>query len=134
MSHLRDDPRKKGFATAEAKDSTIDLHTLLQPTNNTVVSAVAVITLQQASQSLSMEVLGRVDYDTRRIQTISARVSGRIEKLYVKYRYQHVHAGEKIMDIYSPELVTAQQDLLFVLHSDPATPPCSMPHGQNCNY
>jgi Cu(I)/Ag(I) efflux system membrane fusion protein len=53
------------------------------------------------------------------MQTIAAKVSGRIERLYVKYRYQHVHMGDKIMDIYSPELVTAQQDLLFVLHNDP---------------
>jgi Cu(I)/Ag(I) efflux system membrane fusion protein len=110
---------KKEFSTAEAKNSATDLHTLLRPTNSAVVSDIPVTALQQRSQSLSIETLGRVDYDTRRTQTISARFSGRIEKLYVKYRYQHVHAGDKIMDIYSPELVTAQQDLLFVLHNDP---------------
>lgn len=104
---------------AEAENTTVDLHTLLRPTNSAVVSGIPVTTLQSSSQSLSIEALGRVDYDTRRVQTIAARVSGRIEKLYVKYRYQHVHRGDKIMDIYSPELVTAQQDLLFVLHNDP---------------
>jgi len=109
---------KKEFSTAEAKNTTVDLHTLLQPTNSAVVSGVPVTTLQSSSQSLSIEALGRVDYDTRRMQTIAARVSGRIEKLYIKYRYQHVHTGDKIMDIYSPELVTAQQDLLFILHND----------------
>ena len=109
---------KKEFSTAEAKNTTVDLHTLLQPANSTVVSRVPVTTLQSSSQSLSIEALGRVDYDTRRVQTIAARVSGRIEKLYVKYRYQHVHTGDRIMDIYSPELVTAQQDLLFVQHND----------------
>ena len=110
---------KKEYAAAEAKDPTIDLHTLLRPTNSAVVSAVPVTTLQQSGQSLPIEALGRVDYDTRRSHTIAARFSGRIEKLYVKYRYQHVHQGDKIMDIYSPELVTAQQELLFVLHNDP---------------
>jgi Cu(I)/Ag(I) efflux system membrane fusion protein len=109
---------KKEFSTAEAKNTTVDLHTLLQPTNSAVVSGVPVTALQSSSQSLSIEALGRVDYDTRRVQTIAARVAGRIEKLYVKYRYQHVHTGDKIMDIYSPELVTAQQDLLFILHND----------------
>jgi membrane fusion protein, copper/silver efflux system len=106
-------------AAAEAKNVNLDLHTSLRPTNSAVVSGIPVTALQQGSQSLSIEALGRVDYDTRRTQTIAARFSGRIEKLYVKYRYQHVHAGDKIMDIYSPELVTAQQDLLFVLHDDP---------------
>src|SRR5258706_9962928 len=84
---------KKEFSTAEAKNSTVDLHTLLQPTNSAVVSGIPVTALLQTSQSLPIEVLGRVDYDTRRVQTISARISGRIEKLYVKYRYQHVHMG-----------------------------------------
>lgn len=111
---------KKEFSTAEAKNTAVDLHTLLQPTNSTVISGIPVTTLQSSRQTLQTEALGRVDYDTRRLQTIAAKVSGRIEKLYVKYRYQHVHTGDKIMDIYSPELVTAQQDLLFVLHNDPA--------------
>jgi Cu(I)/Ag(I) efflux system membrane fusion protein len=104
---------------AEAQNSSVDLHTLLRPTNSAVISDIPVTTLQYSSQTRQIEALGRVDYDTRRVQTISARVSGRIEKLYVKYRYQHVHIGDKIMDIYSPELVTAQQDLLFILHNDP---------------
>lgn len=104
---------------AEASNSNVDLHTLLRPTNSTVLSGIPVTTVREASPILSIEALGRVDYDTRRIQTIAARFSGRIEKLYVHYRYQHVHAGDRIMDIYSPELVTAQQELLFLLHNDP---------------
>jgi Cu(I)/Ag(I) efflux system membrane fusion protein len=39
--------------------------------------------------------------------------------LYVKYRYQPVHAGDKVMDIYSPELLTGQQNLLFLVKNDP---------------
>ena len=110
---------KKEFTTTEAGNETADLGTLIKPTNSFVVSTIPVTTLQKGTQSLNKEVLGRVDYDTRQLHTISARVSGRIEKLYVKYRYQHVHQGDKVMDIYSPELVTAQQDLLFLLHHDP---------------
>jgi membrane fusion protein, copper/silver efflux system len=87
--------------------------------DSSVLAGIPVTTLLQASPALSIKALGRVDYDTRRVQTIAARVSGRIEKLYIHYRYQHVHMGDPIMDIYSPELVTAQQDLLFLLHSDP---------------
>lgn len=109
--------------TAEAVYTSVDLHTLLRPTNSTVLAGIPVTTLQEASPTLSIKALGRVDYDTRRVRTIAARVSGRIEKLYVHYRYQHVHMGDKIMDLYSPELVTAQQDLLFLLHNDPGNTP-----------
>ena len=51
--------------------------------------------------------------------TISARVSGRIEKLYLKHTFQEISKGQKIMDIYSPELLTAQQNLLFLIKNDP---------------
>ncbi|HKZ66587.1 MAG TPA: efflux RND transporter periplasmic adaptor subunit, partial [Chitinophagaceae bacterium] len=36
-----------------------------------------------------------------------------------KYRYQHVMKGQRIMDIYSPGLLTAQQELLFLGKNDP---------------
>ena len=100
------------------EQAAVDIHTLLRPTNSAVISGIPVTVLRSSSPTLSIEALGRIDYDTRRVETISARVSGRIDKLYVKYRYQHVHMGDPIMDLYSPELVTAQQDLLFVLHND----------------
>jgi Cu(I)/Ag(I) efflux system membrane fusion protein len=60
-----------------------------------------------------------LQYDTRGMGTISARVSGRIEKLYLKYTFQDVNKGQKIMDIYSPELLTSQQNLLFLIRNDP---------------
>ena len=62
-----------------------------------------------------VEALGSIAYDTRQVESISARVSGRVEKLYVRYRYQKINKGDRIMDIYSPELLTAQQNLLFLL-------------------
>lgn len=97
----------------------IQLNDLLQPTDRFVVSSISVTTIKRASESIQINVLGTVAYDTRLVNTISARVSGRIEKLYVKYRYQHIMKGQRIMDIYSPELLTAEQELLFLIKNDP---------------
>lgn len=108
---------KKENASREV--AAIDLSTLLKPTDTYVISQIAVTTIEHASKPIAIEALGRVDYDTRYTNTISANVSGRIEKLYVKYRYQHIQKGSPVMDIYSPELVTAQQELLFLLKNDP---------------
>ena len=47
---------------------------------------------------------------------VTTRVNGYIEKLYVNYTGQVVNKGEKLMDIYSPELVAAQQELLTALN------------------
>jgi membrane fusion protein, copper/silver efflux system len=97
----------------------IQLDDLLQPTDQFVVSSIPVIHLQNQKKAVPVEVLGSVTYDSRHINSISARVSGRIEKLYVRYRYQHIHKGDRIMDIYSPELATSQQELLFLIKNDP---------------
>jgi Cu(I)/Ag(I) efflux system membrane fusion protein len=96
----------------------IELESLLKPVNEFVVTSLPVTTPQQKSVRVPVKVYGTLEYDTRAAGSISARVSGRVEKLYLRYRYQEVSAGQKIMEIYSPELVTAQQNLLFLLKSD----------------
>ncbi|MBN2163335.1 MAG: efflux RND transporter periplasmic adaptor subunit [Pontiellaceae bacterium] len=59
-----------------------------------------------------VRMVGKVDYDETRIATISARVPGRIERLYVDYTGIPVKKGEHLAEFYSPELLTAQQELL----------------------
>lgn len=103
--------------------SQIKLDDLLNPTNEYVVSSIPVTTIQQGEEQLEIESLGRISYDTRTIGSISSRISGRVEKLYVRYRFQKISKGQKIMDIYSPELVTAQQNLIFLLKNDPSNEP-----------
>jgi Cu(I)/Ag(I) efflux system membrane fusion protein len=97
-----------------------DLDALLKPTNEFVISTIPVTTVQKRAEQIEIEALGRIQYDTRQVGSISSRVSGRIEKLYVRYRYQKVSKGQRILDIYSPEMLTAQQDLLFLLKNDPS--------------
>ena len=101
----------------------IELNDLLQPTDRFVVSSLPVTTLKKSTESIEVEALGVVSYDTRLVNTVSARVTGRIEKLYVKYRYQHIMKGERLLDIYSPELLTTQQELLYLIRNDPSNSP-----------
>jgi len=104
--------------TGDKKITGVDLESLLKPTNEFVVSSIPVTTIQKREEQIEIEALGNIAYDTREVGSISARVSGRIEKLYVKYRYQKISKGQHILDIYSPELLTAQQNLLFLLKND----------------
>ncbi|WP_347243496.1 efflux RND transporter periplasmic adaptor subunit [Thermogutta sp.] len=55
---------------------------------------------------------GRIDFDETRLATISARFPGRLDRLYVDYTGVPVRLGDHLVDIYSPELVVAQQELL----------------------
>ncbi len=97
---------------------TVELESLLKPTNEFVVSSIPVTVMQKKEEPIEMEALGNISYDTREVGNISSRVSGRIEKLYVHYRYQKIQKGQKVFDIYSPDLMTAQQNLLFLLKND----------------
>ncbi len=98
--------------------SNIALETLLIPTNEAVVSFLAVTSPERRKMAVLVQAYGTIEYDTRYAFTISTRISGRIEKMYVRYRYQEIKKGQKIMDIYSPEILTAEQNLLFLLRSD----------------
>ena len=108
------------FGGEENVITDVNLNTLLRPTNIYVISTIPVTTIQQSEEQIEVEALGTVQYDTRAIGSISSRVGGRIEKLYLKYTFQDVNKGQRVMDIYSPELLTAQQNLLFLIKNDPA--------------
>jgi len=100
------------------KVSDKQLELLLKPTNEYVLSKIKTIRLSHQEMPLEFELTGRITYDTRLINTVASRVSGRIEKLHVKYRYQPVKKGEKLMDIYSKDLLTEQENLLYLLKND----------------
>lgn len=104
--------KKSGQASEGAG---ISLNTVLQPVNSSVIASIGVIRPEQKQSSVQIQGEGYLDFDTRTFNNIAARFSGRIEKLYIKYAFQEIHKGERIFDIYSPEMLTAQQDLLYVV-------------------
>jgi Cu(I)/Ag(I) efflux system membrane fusion protein len=97
----------------------ISLSTVLQPVNSSVVASVNVVSPQEKEISATIPADGYLDFDTRTYNNIAARFSGRIEKLYIKYAFQEIRRGERIFDIYSPDLVSAQQDLIYLVKSSP---------------
>lgn len=54
--------------------------------------------------------VGRVDYDERRVKHVASRIPGRVEHLHVDFAGMRVERGQPLLDIYSPELVTALAD------------------------
>lgn len=59
--------------------------------------------------------VGRVEADESRQATINAKIEGWIEKLYVDTTGSYVQKGQRLADIYSPELVATQQEFLTAL-------------------
>lgn len=64
-----------------------------------------------------IRLFGNISFDETQIADISAYFSGRIERLFVNYEGIPVKAGDHLAEIYSPDLITAQQELKEALRA-----------------
>jgi Cu(I)/Ag(I) efflux system membrane fusion protein len=104
-------------ATTTANEP-LGLKTVVRPVNESVIASVKVVQPVLKELPLTLEAQGYIIYDPRKEFTVSARYAGRIDRLYVKTPFQRVAKGEKLMDIYSPDILTAQQELIYLLNND----------------
>ncbi len=82
-----------------------------------VVNNLGVRTAQAKMDLMRSEIqtVGYVRYDEDQLVHIHPRVNGWIEKLYIKASGDPVKKGEPLYNIYSPELVNAQEELVMAL-------------------
>lgn len=66
--------------------------------------------------------VGRVEYDERRLAFVNTKFAGWIERLDVDFTGVFVQKGQTLMAIYSPELVSAQEEYLLVLKATRSLP------------
>jgi Cu(I)/Ag(I) efflux system membrane fusion protein len=91
---------------------------LLRPTDQFVVGDFHTTTPKDTTISSELHLPGLVAYDPNSSVNIAARISGRIEKMYVNYKFQKVNKGQKLFDLYSPELLTEQQNYIYLITND----------------
>jgi multidrug efflux pump subunit AcrA (membrane-fusion protein) len=80
-----------------------------------VVQNIGVKTAPVERRTLSRRIraVGRVSYDERLVSHVHTKVQGWVEKLYVDFEGQMVSRGEPLLEVYSPELVSTQEELLL---------------------
>lgn len=105
-------------ASHVASDSD-DLAMPVESTNRKVISSQTVVKPERQAQSNPVDAYGFISLDERRSNQVAARVGGRIETLYVKYENQYVRKGDKILDLYSVDLNTYQEELIYAQEIDP---------------
>jgi len=76
---------------------------------------VRTVTAKYSQLHDQIDTVGYVGYDEDKLVHVHPRVKGWVEKLYVKAIGDPVQKGQKLYDIYSPELVNAQEELLLAL-------------------
>ena len=76
------------------------------------IAAIQTSAVVRREVSITLRMAGKLEVDETRVREISAWVPGRIDRLYIDYTGVPVRRGEKLFDLYSPQLYTAQEELL----------------------
>ena len=89
--------------------------TVLKMTEDAVKLAQIKTTVVSSTSSPLENVIrlnGRVKADETKVASIVTHIPGRIERLYINFTGDYVKKGQKIAEIYSPELIAAQRELI----------------------
>ena len=105
----------KKNGVAEDIEVTNDVKSVLKSPNELVVASAPTTKGVFKTVRVPVYTEGVVAYDPQNINTVATKISGRLEKMFIKFAFQQIKAGQIVAEIYSPELVTAQMELLFLL-------------------
>ena len=100
-----------GADTSDSQASNQRAEVRIDPT---VVQNMNVTTekVQRRDISRRIRTVGYLDYDEDHMVTVTTKYSGYVETVFVNYLGQPVHKGEPLFEVYSPELIQTQQELL----------------------
>ncbi|MDQ8202055.1 efflux RND transporter periplasmic adaptor subunit [Pelagicoccus sp. SDUM812003] len=75
--------------------------------------------VQRRFPEAEIRLVGKLDYDETRVKSLTARFPARIDELFVNFNGVPVKKGDHLARVYSPELLTAQSELLTAYRYDP---------------
>ena len=71
--------------------------------------------VEERTLQSDVRTVGIVSFDETRIAAVASRIGGFIERLHVDFTGKPVRAGQPLAEIYSPELLAAQEELLLAV-------------------
>lgn len=99
-----------GGAGAMGSDATVKIDPAMVQNMN-----VRSETVTRRDLTQSIRTVGYLEYDEQRMVTVTTKYSGWVERVYVNYVGEKVRRGEPLFEVYSPELVQTEQELLSAL-------------------
>ena len=112
-----DDSATAGAQSAEQKQQAEMLgHVSLSPTQR-VMANVATVAAKQQTLNKEINAVGIVQFDQTRQAKVTAWIAGRIDKLHVNSVGASVSKDHPVAEIYSPDLVSSQQEYLLAVKS-----------------
>ncbi|MCF7973588.1 MAG: efflux RND transporter periplasmic adaptor subunit [Phycisphaerae bacterium] len=101
--------------TSDDSDSALGPRQLSVSPNAAQLMNIETAPVERRFVSASVRMVGKVDYDETRLSYITAWIPGRLDRLYVDYTGLPVRKGDHMVWLYSPELISAQEELLQAL-------------------
>ncbi|WP_051261781.1 efflux RND transporter periplasmic adaptor subunit [Desulfovibrio inopinatus] len=79
------------------------------------LARVEVAPVERRAVETTLRLFGKVEYDERRLSSVTSWIAGRIDALYVDYLGADIKKGQAMAKLYSPELYAAQAELVYAI-------------------
>ncbi len=103
--------------SVEVSETTISIRQLVVSENARKLMDIVTAPVERKFVTATVLMVGKVDYDETTVEYITAWVPGRLDRLYVDYTGVSVNKGDHMVYLYSPELLSAQEELLQALQA-----------------
>jgi len=105
-----------GMTLVEKKRGTEEQAEFVNVTPQQVqLTGVTVAPVERRDLAHTIDAYGSIDYDETRLGVVSAWVGGRIDKLFVDFTGTTVQKGHALASIYSPQLISSQNEYLVAI-------------------
>ncbi len=99
-------------------DAGLDPRALSMSAHAAALAEVVVAPVEQRAVSRELRLVGKVTFDETRLSYITAWVPSRLDRLYVDYTGISVRKGDHMAEVYSPDLIATQQQLLQAIATE----------------
>ncbi len=94
------------------KDAHLGPRTMSMSASSRALADIQTTLVEKRFPEAEIRLVGKLDYDETKVKSLTARFPARIDQLFVNYTGVHVATGDHLARVYSPELLTAQSELL----------------------
>ncbi len=110
-------PEQKPSGSAAASSATPELKRISLDPRQRMLANVATSKVTRKYLSQDVFTVGKIAVDEQTVRKVSSRYAGRVERLDVNFTGQRVKKGQRIMTIYSPEIMATQKEYLIAKDS-----------------
>ncbi|MFC2088197.1 efflux RND transporter periplasmic adaptor subunit [Calditrichota bacterium] len=81
------------------------------------LASIQVMPVERKFITTDIRMVGKIEFDESRIKYITSWFPGRIDRMFVDYTGMSVRKGDHLVELYSPELLSTQQELIQSIKS-----------------